>query len=69
MDDVYKNNEKYNPQKNRKLLIVFVDIIDDRLSNKKLNLRVTELFIRSRKLNIFLVLSHNLNLFYQKILD
>ena len=69
MDDIYKNNEKYNPQKNRKLLIVFVDIIDDMLSNKKLNLRITELFIRSRKLNIFLVLSHNLNLFYQKILD
>ena len=55
MDDIYKNNEEYNPQNNRKLLIVFFDIIDDMHSNKKLNLIVTELFIRSRKLNIFLV--------------
>ena len=61
MDDIYKNNEEYNPQKNRKVLIAFVDIIDDMLSNKKLNLIVTELFIRSRKLNIFLV-------FYRTIL-
>ena len=30
-------------------------MIADMLSNKKLNLIVTELFIRGRKLNIFLV--------------
>ena len=52
MDDVYKNIEDYNPNKKRRLLIVFDDMIADMLSNKKLNPIVTELFIRGRKLNI-----------------
>ena len=37
------------------MLIVFDDVIDDMLSNKKLHPIVTELFIRGRKLNIALV--------------
>ena len=37
------------------MLIVFDDMIADMISNKKLNPVVTELFIRGRKLNIFLV--------------
>ena len=53
-DDIYKNIEEYNPNKKRKILITFDDIIDDILSNKKLNPIVTELFIRGRKLNISL---------------
>ena len=55
MDDIYKNIEEYNPNKKRKILIVFDDMIADMLSNKKLNPIVTELFIRGRKLNISLV--------------
>ena len=55
MNDNYKNIEQYNPNKKRKLLIVFDDMIADMLSNKKLNPIVTELFIRSKKLNISLV--------------
>ena len=54
MDNIYKNIEEYNPDKNRKT-IVFDDMIADMLSNKKLNPIVTELFIRERKLNISLV--------------
>ena len=54
MDDIYKNIEEYNPNKKWKILIVFVDMIADMLSNK-LNLIVTELFIRGRKLSIPLV--------------
>ena len=54
MDDVYKNIEEYDPNKKRKILIVFDDMIADMLSNKKLNPIVTELFIRGRKLNISL---------------
>ena len=50
-----KNIEEYNPNKKRKILIVFDDMIADMLSNKKLNPIVTELFIRGRKLNISLV--------------
>ena len=56
VNDVYKNIEEYNPNKKRKLLIFFDDMITDMLSNKKLNPIVTELFIRSRTLNISLVL-------------
>ena len=50
MDDIHKNIEEYNPNKKRKILIVFDDMIADMLSNKKLNPIVTELFIRGRKL-------------------
>ena len=54
MDDIYKNIEEYNPNKKRKILIVFDDMIADMLSNKNLNPIVTELFIRGRKLNVSL---------------
>ena len=52
MNDIYKNIEEHNPLK---ILIVFDDMIADMLRNKKFNSLVTELFIRGRKLNIFLV--------------
>ena len=55
MQDVYKNIEDYNPRKNRKILIVFDDMIADMINNKKLNPIVTELFIRARKFNISVV--------------
>ena len=54
MDDIYKNIEEYNRNKKRKILIVFDDMIADILSNKNLNSILTEVFIRGRKLNIFL---------------
>ena len=46
MQDVYKNIE---------VLIVFNDMIADMINSNKLNLIVTELFIRGRKLNISIV--------------
>ena len=46
---------KNTTQKKRKILKVFNDMIADMLSNKKINPVVTVLFIRGRKLNIFLV--------------
>ena len=55
MDDIYKNIEEYSPMKQCKILIVFDDIIADLLSNKSLNSIVTEVFVRSRKVNIPLV--------------
>ena len=55
MCDVYKNIDEYNIDKERKILIVFDDMIADMINNKKLNSIVTELFIRGRKLNISLV--------------
>ena len=55
MQDVYKNIEDYNPGKKRKILIVFDNMIADMINNKRLNLIITELFIRCRKLNISIV--------------
>ena len=55
MDDTYKNDEAYNPNKTRKILIVFDDMIADMIINKKLNPIVTELFIQ-RKKNIYIFL-------------
>ena len=53
--DVYKNIDEYNINKERKILIVFDDMIADFIKNKKLNSMLTELFSRGRKLNISLV--------------
>ena len=39
MDHIYKNIEDYNPNKKRKILIVFDDMIADMLTNRKLNPR------------------------------
>ena len=55
MHDVYKNINKYNPDKENKILIVFDNMIADMINNKKLNSIVTQLFIGGRKLNISLV--------------
>ena len=53
--DVYININYYNPDKEKKILIVFDDVIGDMIHNKQLNSIVTELFIRGRKLKISLV--------------
>ena len=55
-------------QAKQKTSIVFDDVIADMLSNKNLNPKAIELFIRGRKLNISLVLLHNLILLCWKIL-
>ena len=55
MQDVYKNTEDYNPNKKRKVLIVFDDMIADMINNKRPNPAVTELFIRDREFNISIV--------------
>ena len=53
MQHICKKTEDYNPDKKRKVLIVFHDMIADMINNnKRLNPIVTELFIRGRKLNI-----------------
>ena len=55
MDDVYENIDDYNPNRKRKTLIVFDDMIADMMGNKKFRAIIKELFIRCRKLNISLV--------------
>ena len=58
-----------NPNKNRKILIVFENLITDIFSDKKLNPIVTELFVKDRKLSLSLVFINNLTLLFQKKLD
>lgn len=53
MPNVYKSTGEYNPEKERKFLTGFDDMIADLISNKKLHPVVTEVFI---KINISLVL-------------
>ena len=55
MPDDYKDIEKFKIGKNRKILIVFDDIIADLINNKELDSIVTDFLIRRRKLKISLV--------------
>ena len=55
MNDIYGNINNYNPNKRRKILIVFDDMIADIMTNKKFQSIIKELFIRCRKLNISIV--------------
>ena len=54
MNDVNVND--YDPNRNRKILTVFDDMIADIMTNKKFEAIIKELFIRCRKLNISLAL-------------
>ena len=55
MDDVYNNINDNNPNRNRKILIVFDDAVSDIVTNEKFEVIIKELFIRCKKLNISLV--------------
>ena len=55
MDDVYDNIDDYNPNRKRKILMAFNDMIADSMSSKKCQAISKESFIRCRKLNISLV--------------
>ena len=55
VNDVYENIDLYNPNRQRKVLIVFDDMIADIMANKKFQSIIKELFIRCRKINISLV--------------
>ena len=46
LNNMVENIEAYNPNKKRKTLVIFDDVIADMLSNKKFNPVVTQLFIR-----------------------
>ena len=55
MDDVFTNIDDYNKKRKRKVLIVFDDMIADIISSTKFKAIIKELFIRCRKLNIFIM--------------
>ena len=46
MDNVYSNINNYNPNRKRKNLIVFDDMIADIMTNKKVQVIIKELFIK-----------------------
>ena len=54
MDDVYENTDDYNPNKKRKNLTVFDDMIADIITKKTFQAKIKYLFIRCRRLNISL---------------
>ena len=60
--------EEFNPEKKRKILIVFDDMIADMINNKELNPMVTELFIRGKKSKISIVFITYSYLKWQKML-
>ena len=55
VDDVFNNIDNYNPNRKRKIIIVFDNMIADIMTNKKFQSIIKELFIRCRKVNISLV--------------
>ena len=69
MQDAYKNIDECNSDKERKILIVFDNMIAGMINNKKSNSIVTKLFIRGRKINIFLFWLPNRILRFQKMLE
>ena len=56
MNYVYEDINNYNPNRRRKILIVFDNMIADIMTNKKIQAILKALFIRCRKINIPLVL-------------
>ena len=63
MNDIYKNVEEYNPNKKRKIIIFFDNIIADILVIKNL----IQQGKKAEHFSCFLI--RNLNLLFQKILD
>ena len=68
-ESVYKNIEDYNLVRERKILIVFDDMIADMINNKKLNPIVTDCLLEVENLIFLLSLLHDLILKCQKMLD
>ena len=69
MRDVYKHIEDYNLGRERKILIVFDNMIADMINNKKLNPIVTECLLEVENLIFLLSLLCNLILKCQNMLD
>ena len=69
MNDVYSNINDYNPNRKRKILIVFESMIADIMTNRKCQAIIKELFTRCKKLNISLVLYTHLIFLFQMNLD
>ena len=56
MDDIYENSDEYNPNKRRKILFIFDNMVADMLNSTKRNLIINELFIKSNSAHYFITL-------------
>ena len=54
LDAVYENIDDYNPNRKRKIFIIFDDMIPDIMTNKQFQAIIKQRFIRCRKLSISL---------------
>ena len=67
MDDIYENINNYNPNRKRKILIVFDDMIADIMTNKKFQ-SIIKVYLLDVENKIFqLYLSLNLIFLFQKM--
>ena len=55
MNDVLEDINNYNKNRDKKVLIIFDDMIPDIIRSQKFKAIVKELFVRCRKLNISIV--------------
>ena len=55
MNDILEDINNYNKKRDKKVLIIFDDMIADIMRSEKLKTIVQEPFIRCRKLNISIV--------------
>ena len=60
MDDVYENIDDYNLSRQRKILIVFDDVIADITTNKKFQTMIKDLLIDAENKTFHLLLSCSL---------
>ena len=56
MDDVLDDINNYNKNRDKKVLIVFHDMIADIEYNKKFKRIIKELFYTARKINVLIVI-------------
>ena len=66
---VYLNIYDYNPSKKHKIFFLFEITIADMLNNKKLELLITESFVKSRKIDTSIVFNTKSYSADQKMLD
>ena len=55
MNDVFDTIDDYNKNRDKKVFIIFGDVIADIIRSEKFKVVVKELFIRYRKLNVSIV--------------
>ena len=66
---IYLDIDYYNSSKKHKIFIVFEIMVVDMLNNKKLELLITELFIKSRKIDTSIAFNMESGFAVSKMID